>query len=138
MLRANNLSDLISIPTARNNLGLAAVAASGAYADLSGKPLPPTQRSVTASPISLTANDEVINCNIATAASCNLPSAATRAGRPLVFKDIAGQFAAHPLTINCAGAEKMDNLASITLNTNYQFLRLYPLNDGVNTGWAML
>jgi hypothetical protein len=35
---ANNLSDLTSASTARNNLGLATVAATGAYADLSGKP----------------------------------------------------------------------------------------------------
>jgi hypothetical protein len=138
MLRANNLSDVLSVPTARNNLGLAAVAVSGSYADLSGKPLPATQRSVTASPIALVAGDELINCNIASGtASCNLPSASTRAGRALFIKDVGGQFAAHPLTVNCAGAEKIDGLASVTLNTNYQFLRLYPFNDGVNAGWAM-
>jgi hypothetical protein len=54
-----------------------------------------------------------------------------------VFKDVGGQFTAHPLTLNCAGAEKMDGLASITLNTNYQFLRLVPANDGTSTGWAL-
>jgi hypothetical protein len=139
MLAANNLSDLTNKPTARNNLGLATVAATGAYADLSGKPVPPTQRSVTASPISVTATDEVINCNITSGtASCNLPSAATRAGRPIIIKDVGGQFSAHSLTINCAGAEKIDGLASVTLNTNYQFLRLYPMNDGSNTGWAII
>jgi hypothetical protein len=36
--RANNLSDLSSASTARTNLGLATVAASGAYNDLSGRP----------------------------------------------------------------------------------------------------
>jgi hypothetical protein len=66
MLRSNNLSDVLNVPTARTNLGLATVAATGAYADLSGKPLPPTQRSVTASPIALVAGDEIINCNITT------------------------------------------------------------------------
>jgi hypothetical protein len=138
MLRSNNLSDVLSVSTARNNLGLAAVANSGSYADLSGKPLPPTQRSVTASPISLVANDEIINCNITSGtASCNLPSAATRAGRALVFKDVGGQFSNHPLTLTCAGSERMDGLGGITLNTNYQFLRLVPANDGVNTGWSL-
>ena len=36
--RSNNLSDLTSASSARTNLGLATVAASGAYADLSGRP----------------------------------------------------------------------------------------------------
>lgn len=38
LLISNNLSDLASASTARTNLGLATVAASGAYADLTGKP----------------------------------------------------------------------------------------------------
>ncbi len=38
LLAANNLSDLNNASVARTNLGLSAVAASGAYADLSGKP----------------------------------------------------------------------------------------------------
>ncbi len=139
MLAANNLSDLTNKPQARINLGLATVAATGAYSDLSGKPVPPTQRSVTASPITVTATDEIINCNITSGtASCNLPSAATRAGRGIIIKDVGGQFSAHPLTLNCAGGEKMDGLASVVLSTNYQFLRLIPANDGVTTGWAIV
>ncbi len=139
MLAANNLSDLTNKPQARTNLGLATVASTGAYADLSGSPRPPTQRSVTTSPITVTSTDDVINCNITSGtASCNLPSASTRAGRPIIIKDVGGQFSAHALTINCAGAEKMDGLASVSLNTNYQFLRLYPMNDGVNSGWAIV
>jgi hypothetical protein len=38
LLISNNLSDLASASAARTNLGLATVAASGAYADLTGKP----------------------------------------------------------------------------------------------------
>ena len=38
LLVANNLSDLASASTARTNLGLSTVAATGSYSDLSGKP----------------------------------------------------------------------------------------------------
>jgi len=138
MLRANNLSDVLSVPTARNNLGLAAVASSGSYNDLTGKPAPATQRSVTAGPIAPTGTDEIINVNINTGSPiCNLPAAATRNGRALFIKDTGGQFSAHNLTVYGSGSEKIDGLSPIVLNTNYQFVRLYPYNDGVNTGWAM-
>ena len=40
--KAANLADLTSVAAARANLGLAAVAASGAYGDLSGRPVVPT------------------------------------------------------------------------------------------------
>ncbi len=40
--KSANLSDLASAAAARGNLGLAAVAASGAYADLAGSPIIPT------------------------------------------------------------------------------------------------
>jgi len=138
MLRANNLSDVLSVSTARNNLGLATVASTGAYADLSGKPLPATQRSVTASPITLGSTDEILNVNIGSGApTLQLPTASTRAGRAIAIKDVGGHFGANNLTVTCSGAEKIDGLASVVLNTNYALLRLYPMNDGVNAGWAI-
>jgi hypothetical protein len=38
LAKANNLSDLTNVATARSNLGLATVASTGAYSDLSGRP----------------------------------------------------------------------------------------------------
>jgi hypothetical protein len=139
MLRANNLSDVVSVPAARSNLGLAAVAVSASYADLtSGKPAPPVQKSVTASPVSITANDQIININIATGTpTCQIPAAATRNGQSIVLKDVGGHFTATPLTVTFTGGEHCDGLTSIVLNTNFSVLRLYPMTDGVNVGWGI-
>jgi hypothetical protein len=140
MLRANNLSDVASVSASRNNLGLAAVAASGSYSDLTGLPKPRAQRLVTASPIVVNvATDEVINCNIATGTpSCTLPAAASRAGRVLTFKDVGAQFGAHNLTILPNGTERIDGAPSLALSVNRQVVHLMPFNDGVSTGWAIV
>jgi hypothetical protein len=140
MLAANNLSDLTNMATARANLQLATVAHTGNYSDLLGAPtapIPPIQRSVTASPVTLAATDDIINLNITGAGACTLPAASTRSGRPIIFKDVGGKFAANHFTITAAGAERMDGIASIVLSTNYQRLRLVPANDGTNTGWSI-
>jgi Collagen triple helix repeat (20 copies) len=140
MIAANNLSDLTDMVAARNNLQLAPVAHSGDYNDLSNKPsaVIPSQRSVTSSPVTVGATDDFLNLNISTSLpSCTLPAAATRAGKPIVFKDIGGKFATNNFTITPAGAERIDGLASVTLSTNYGRLRLLPMNDGVNSGWTI-
>ena len=96
------------------------------------------QRRVTASPIVVAATDVILNCNIGSGSpTCTLPSAATRGGISVVFKDVGGQFSAHPLVITSFGGESMDGLSSITLNVNYQSLRLRPYNDGASNGWSI-
>jgi hypothetical protein len=142
MLKANNLSDLASIPTAKTNLGLATVATTGVYNDLTGKPTIPTgiavQRAVNSGPIVVVAGDEVINCDTTSGAlTCTLPDAATRVGKPIVFKDAKGQFGTNSLTVSCFGAQTADGIASLLLNVNFQRLQLRPYNDGTNTGWSI-
>jgi hypothetical protein len=93
-----------------------------------------TQRSVTVSPIVIAATDMILNVNINTGSpTCVLPAAASRAGVPLTFKDVGGQFASHSLTIT--PVETIDGAASITLSVNRQAVTLNPFNDGVNSGW---
>lgn len=95
------------------------------------------QRSVTATPIVISSNDQILNCNINVAAACALPAAASRNGVPLTFKDVGAQFGAHNLTITPNGAETIDGAATLVLNVNRQGVTLVPFNDGVNSGWAI-
>lgn len=125
-------NDLSGKPT------LATVATTGAYSDLTGKPLPLTQRNVTSGPIVVALSDDIINCGTTSGAlTCTLPDAATRAGKPITFKDAKGLFATNSLTITCFGAQTADGIASLLLNVNFQRLELRPYNDGVNVGWSI-
>lgn len=94
------------------------------------------QRSVTATPIVVSPNDQILNCNINVAAACALPAAASRNGVPLTFKDL-GQATAHNITLTPNGAETIDGAASLVLNVNRQAVTLVPFNDGTNSGWAI-
>jgi len=94
-----------------------------------------TQRSITATPIVIASNDQILNCNIAAPATCALPAAAIRSGIPLTFKDVGAQFGANNLVITPNGAETIDSAANITLKNNRQEVTLIPFTDGVNTGW---
>jgi hypothetical protein len=101
--------------------------------------LPPStrlQRSVTASPVVIGPNDQVLNINVSAGApTCALPPAATRNGMVLTFKDVGAQFGAHNLTITPNGAETIDGAASLVLAINRQAVTLNPFNDGVDSGW---
>jgi hypothetical protein len=94
------------------------------------------QRAIGSSPITINSNDSILNVNITTGSpTCTLPTAASRTGAPLTFKDVGGQFAAHNLTITPAGGDHIDGGGNIVLGTNYQAVTLVPANDGTNTGW---
>lgn len=95
------------------------------------------QRLATASPVVVAPNDQIINFNINAAATCALPSYATRAGMPLTFKDVGGHLSAvNTFTITPAGGETIDGQANIVLKTPFQRVTLIPANDGTSTGWG--
>jgi hypothetical protein len=96
------------------------------------------QRLATSSPIVITGTDQIINVNISSGSpSCTLPTAASRAGNALTFKDVGGNFGAHNLTITPAGGDNIDGGGAIVLGTNRQAVTLVPANDGVTTGWSI-
>ena len=97
-----------------------------------------TQRSVTASPIVVGPTDQILNINIAAGApTCALPQASTRGGSPVTFKDVGGNFVAHPVTITPFSGDTIDGAANLFLNVNRVGVTLVPFNDGTNTGWAI-
>jgi hypothetical protein len=98
------------------------------------------QRAVSASPIVVANNDQIINFNInAGSPTCQLPASSTRSGVPLTFKDAGGHAAAHNLTFTTTGGETMDGIASggVALSTNFGQITFTPYNDGTNSGWAI-
>lgn len=95
-----------------------------------------TQRAVTATPIVIVGTDQILNCNIASAAACALPAAAGRNGVPLTFKDL-GQATAHNITLTANGADTIDGAATYVIRNNFGWVTLVPFNDGTNAGWSV-
>lgn len=95
------------------------------------------QRSATATPIVVAANDQIINYNINSAVTTALPGYASRKGVPLTFKDAGGhQSVVNTLTITPAAGETIDGQASLVLSNPRQRITLTPYNDGTNAGWS--
>lgn len=79
-----------------------------------------------------TDNLVLINKTVGAANNVQLPAAASRLGAPVVVKDIKGDAAANNITILPFGAELIDGLANVPINSNYGGYRLWPLLTG---GW---
>ena len=97
----------------------------------------PTQRSITASGnLPIVALDRILNINAATDLAPTVPLSTTRNGAPLTFKNAQGS---HAQTLTLSGS---DTLAFDGGGTTLSLpagasVTIYPLNDGVNTGWAI-
>lgn len=94
------------------------------------------QRTTTTTPIVVAPGDGIISCKITSPASCILPSAASRLGVPLTFKDL-GQAATNHITLTVTGTDLIDGLTTAVLTMNFQAITLVPFNDGTNTGWML-
>jgi hypothetical protein len=95
-----------------------------------------TQRTTTITPIVVQVTDQIISSKITSPAACTLPSAVSRAGVPLTFKDL-GQATANPITLTATGGDTIDGAATYVLNNNFAWVTLVPFNDGTNTGWMV-
>lgn len=114
------------------------ISLSNLFASFTPPPNVRTQRLATTSPITISGSDQIINVNITSGSpTCTLPLASSRSGNPLTFKDVGGNFGAHPLTITAAGGDNIDGGGSIILNVNRQGVTLVPANDGTTVGWSI-
>ena len=96
-----------------------------------------TQRTTTTTPIVVQSTDQIISTNVSSGpAACTLPSAASRVGVPLTFKDL-GQASAHNITLTAAGGDTIDGAATYVIRDNFGYVTLVPFNDGTNTGWMV-
>lgn len=96
-----------------------------------------TQRYVTATPIVIVGTDQILNCNIVAPAACTLPSAASRLGVPLTFKDVGSQATANPITFTPSGGDLIDGAATYKIANNRGYVTFVPANDGTSTGWSV-
>jgi hypothetical protein len=90
-------------------------------------------RSVTApGNISINVGDRIvlIQANVGT---ITLPASATKLNPVTIVGNASGIFSTHNALINPNGAEKIDGLSSVTLQSDYQSITLLPLVSG---GWV--
>ena len=72
----------------------------------------------------------LINKTSATAHNINLPTSVNRNNIPIVIKDVAGNAATYIATIIPNGAETIDGLATLPIDSNYGGFKLTPITGG--------
>ena len=104
-------------------------------------PSAPNSRTITtAGDVTLLATDVVVFFN-KNAGAVNLPTSASWAAQwiksdfVLTLVDASGAASSNNLTVTPNGAERIDGLTSIPINTDYGVLKLKPLPAG---GWAVV
>jgi hypothetical protein len=92
------------------------------------------QRSITTpANLPIQPQDGILNVNVSGAFVIAVPVGATRAGAPLVFKNLPGS---HQITLDASGSDTFDGITSLPLAGGAS-VTLVPYNDGVNTGYAI-
>ena len=76
----------------------------------------------------------LINKVVPAAHNINLPNAASRLGVPIIIKDVAGNASGNIATIVPNGAERIDGLATLPINSDYGGFKLTPITVPA-AGW---
>jgi hypothetical protein len=81
-------------------------------------------------PVAVTDNIILINKTVPAANSVQLPAASSRGGFPITIKDLKGDAATNNITVLPNGAETIDGLLSVVINSNYGSYKFYPAQNG--------
>ena len=115
--------------------GILATNVQKAIEEVSTAPTAIDPTSVTTTPYAVTPADTLLWVDTSGGAiTITLPAAATRLGKALEIKDITGNANANNISIVPNGAETIDGLAPMIINTDFGGWTLYPKDDG--TGWT--
>ena len=91
----------------------------------------PTAVAFAASPYTVLATDVAIYVDtVGGAITINLPAQATRAGVPLLVKDVTGHAAANNISLVGNGAETTDSLATCPISADFGGVTINPLAGG--------
>ncbi|HZP68383.1 MAG TPA: hypothetical protein VFB29_00450 [Pseudolabrys sp.] len=72
----------------------------------------------------------LVNKSVPAAHNINLPAASSRLGRPILIKDYAGNASTNVATIVPNGADTIDGLSALPINSDYGGFKLAPIAGG--------
>lgn len=89
------------------------------------------RKSITSSPYTILASDDLIACNHSAALTLTLPAAsAVSEGRKFTIKDESGNASTYNITINRAGSDTIDGETSVVISGNYDSIDIYRGGSG--------
>jgi hypothetical protein len=89
---------------------------------------------VGASSYNVLATDTLLLVDFAGAVTIDLLAASSAAGYPITIKDTSGAAHTNNITITPNGADTIEGLTTVPINSDYGYYRLYP----VSGGWVII
>lgn len=94
-------------------------------------PAPPTVVSFAMSPYTPLAADQLLLVDTSGGAvTINLTASASRGGAPIEVKDATGNADANPISVNRNGAETIDLLTTVTIDSKFMAIKFAPKTGG--------
>lgn len=102
-----------------------------AIAGFSGGAITPTTVVIGMSPYTPLATDQLLMVDTSGGAvTINLAASASRAGLAIEVKDATGNSDANPISVNRNGAETIDGLTTVTIDSKFMAIKFAPKTGG--------